>query len=147
MAVLSSDEGRIDDAHAHVEQAKLHATNDNDTYSLARATWLQAELWHGQHRFGEAKSEASRAVEIFEKLGAADDAEGVGKLLQQIDLDACESDDDGELLTTVPLFVFIDSSFSDKAAKSESWLRRLPRALGMQLANASSLHSTSRRVR
>jgi len=147
MARLSSDEGRIDDAHAHVEQAKLHATNDNDTYSLARATWLQAELWHGQHRFGEAKSEASRAVEIFEKLGAADDAEGVGKLLQQIDLDACESDDDGELLTTVPLFVFIDSSFSDKAAKSESWLRRLPRALGMQLANASSLHSTSRRVR
>jgi len=121
MAVLSSDEGRIDDAHAHVEQAKLHATNANDTYALASATRLQAWLWHRQHRFGEAKSEAWRAMEMFEKLGAADDAERVRRLLQQIDLDACESDDDGELLTTIPLFgVFIDSSFSDKAAKSES---------------------------
>jgi len=138
MAQLTSDEGRFDDAHAHLEQAKLHATNDNDTYSLARATWLQAGIWHEQHRFGEAKSEASRALEMFQKLGAADDAEGVRELLQRID---------GELLTTVPLFVFIDSSFSDKAAKSESWLRRLPRVLRMQLGKPSSLHSTSRRVR
>jgi len=147
MARLSSHEGRFDDAHAHVEQAKLHATNDNDTYSLAQATWLQADVWHGQHRFGEAKSEASRALEMFEKLGAADDAEGVREHLQQINLDAYESDDDGELLTTVPLFVFTDSSFSDKAAKSESWLRRFPRVLGMKLTKTSSLHSTSRRVR
>jgi len=147
MARLSSYEGRFDDAHAHLEQAKLHATNDNDTYSLAGATWLQAGLWHRQHRFGEAKSEASRALEMFEKLGAADDAEGVREHLQQIELDAYESDDDGELITTVPLFVFTDSSFSDKAAKSESWLRRLPRVLGMQLGKTSSLHSTSRRVR
>jgi len=89
------------------------------------------------------------AVEIFEKLGAADDAEDARNLLQQINvnLGACELDDDGELLTTVPLFVFIDSPFSDRAAKSKSWLRRLPRVLGMQLANASSLHSTSRQVR
>ena len=121
MAQLSFDHGRLDDAHAHVEQAKLHATNANDTYALASATRLQAWLWHRQHRFGEAKSEAWRAMEMFEKLGAADDAERVRRLLQQIDLDACESDDDGELLTTIPLFgVFIDSSFSDKAAKSES---------------------------
>jgi len=146
MARLSSDQGRIDDAHAHVEQAKLHATNDNDTYLLARATWLQAGIWHGQHRFGEAKSEASRAVQMLEKLGAVGDAEHARRLLQQIELDARESDDDGELITTVPLFVFTDSSFSDKAAKPESWLRRLPRVLGMQLAN-TSLHSASRRVR
>jgi len=122
MAILSSSKGRIDDAHAHVEQAKLHATNNNDTYSLAYATLLQARLWHRQHRFGEARPEASSAVEMFEKLGAADDLRLTKEFLQLID---------GELLTIVPLFVFIDSSFSDKAAKSESWLRRLPRVLGM----------------
>jgi len=138
MAFLSCDQGRFDDANAHVEQAKLHATNDNDTYALARATRLQAGVWHTQHRFGEAKSEASRALEMFEKLGAADNAEDARWLLQQIN---------GEPLTTVPLFVFIDSSYLDGAAKSESWLRRLPRVLGMQLAKTSSLHSTSRRVR
>jgi len=106
LAELSSDEGRFDDAHAHVERAKLHATNDNDTYVLARAMQLQAGFWHAQHRFEEAKSEALGAVDAFEKLGAADDAELVKELLQKIDLDACESDDGGELLTTVPPIVF-----------------------------------------
>jgi len=111
MALLSSNEDRFDDAHAHIEQAKLHATNCNGTYLLARTTQLQAEFWHRQHRFEEAKSEASSAVEMFEKLGAADDLRLARKLLQKID---------GELLTTAPLFVFIDSSYSDRAAKSES---------------------------
>ena len=147
MAQLSSNEGRFDEVHDHVEQARLHATNGNDTYALVRVMWLRAEVWHKQHRFEEAKSEASGALEMFEKLGAADDVEGIRELLQLIDLDACESDDDGELPTTVTLFVFIDSSLSDKAAKSESWLRRLPRVLGMQVANAFSLRSASRRVR
>jgi len=119
LARLSSDEGRFDDAHAHVEQAKLHATNDNDTYVLARAMWLQAEFWRKQHRFGEAKSEALSAVDVFEKLGAADGARGVRWLLQQIDLDTCESGDDSELLKTVPLVVFVDFSYSDTAAESE----------------------------
>jgi len=119
LARLSSDEGRFDDAHAHVEQAKLHATNDNDTYVLARAMWLHAEFWRTQHRFGEAKSEALSAVDVFEKLGAADDARGVRWLLQLIDLDTCESGDDSELLTTVPLIVFVDFPYSDTAAESE----------------------------
>jgi len=120
LAQLSSDEGRFDDAQAHVEQAKLHATNGNDTYALARAMRLQAGFWHRRHRFKDAKPEALGAVEAFERLGAADDLRRARELLQQIDLDACESDDDGELLTTVPLFVFTDSSFSERAAKSES---------------------------
>ena len=119
LAQLSSDEGRFNDAHAHVEQAKLHAINGNDKYVLARAMELQAWFWRTQHRFGEAKSEALGAVEIFGKLEAADDVERVRWLLQQIDLDACESDDDGELLTTVPPIVFVDSSYSDTAAESE----------------------------
>jgi len=119
MARLSSDEGNFDDAHAHVEQAKLHAIDSNDTYILARVMHLQAEFWHRQHRFEEAKCEALDAVDLFEKLGAADDAELVGELLQQIDLDACESDDNGELLTAVLPVVFVDSLYLDGAAKSE----------------------------
>jgi hypothetical protein len=89
-------------------------------------------FWHRQHRFEEAKSEALRALDAFEKLGAADDVERVRELLQQIDLDACESGDDGELLTTVLSVVFIDSSYSDRTAKSndgiDTWLEVHPSA-------------------
>jgi len=119
MASLSYDQGRSDDAHAHIEQAKLHATSCNDTYNLARAMWLQAWFWHRQHRFGEAKSEALGAVDVFEKLGAADYTELIRKLLRRIDLDACKLDAGGELLTTVLLVVCIDPSYSDGAAESE----------------------------
>jgi len=119
MAGLSFDQGRFDDAHAHIEQAKLHATNGNDTYNLGCAMWLQALFWHGQRRFGEAKSEALDAANVFEKLGATDDAGSVRGLLQQIDLDACGLDGHGGLLTPVPLVVFIDSSYPDRAAESK----------------------------
>ena len=88
MALLSSDEDRFDDAHAHVEQAKLHATSDNNIHLLARAMQLRAELRHRQHRFEEAKSEALGAVEIFEKLGATNDAKCARRLLQQIEGDS-----------------------------------------------------------
>jgi len=138
MAEVSSDEGRFDDAHAHVEQAKLHATNGNDRYTLAYAVELQAGFWHRQRRFEEAKSEALDAIEMFEKLGATDDAERTRELLQQIN---------SELLTAVPLLVFIDSSYSDRAAGFGSWLRRLPRVLRMQVANTFSPNSASLRVR
>jgi len=84
MAELSSDEDMFDEAHAHVEQAKLHATNGNDAYTLARAMRLQAWFWHRQYRFEEAKSEALGAMEMFEKLGAADDVEYTRRLLQRI---------------------------------------------------------------
>jgi len=119
MAMLSFDEGRFDDAYAHIEQAKLHATNGNNTYVLARAMELQAEVWDRQHRFEEAKPEASGALDMFEKLGAADDAERVRELLQRIRLDDSELDDDGELFTKVLFVVFIDSLYSDRAVKSE----------------------------
>jgi tetratricopeptide (TPR) repeat protein len=114
LADLFFDEGRFDDAHAHLEHAKSHATNDNDPLLLARAMWRQAEFWHRQHRFEEAKSEALRALDSFEKLGAADDVERVRKLLRQIDLMLNESDDDGELLVAALSVMFIDSSYSDR---------------------------------
>ena len=59
------------------------------------------------------------AVDAFEKLGAVRDVERAMELLQQIDLDADESDGDGEVLTTVPSVAFIDSLYSDRVARSE----------------------------
>jgi len=123
MARLSSDEDRFDDAHARVEQAKLHATNDNNIHLLACAMHLQAELWNRQHRFEEAKSEALGAVEMFEKLGATNDVQCARRLLQQIE-DALEEmdnlvtprelDGDGEFLAGVLSVVFVDSSYSHR---------------------------------
>ena len=75
--------GRFDDAHVHVQRAKSYAVNG--PYFLARASQLQAELWDRQRMPEEAKSEALRALDMFEKLGAANDAEEVRELLRQID--------------------------------------------------------------
>jgi len=88
LAEVSSDEGRFDDAQAHVEQAKLHATNSNNTYSEARAMKLQAKVWHRQRRLEEAKSEALGAIDMLEKLGATYQVRLVRELLQQIDREA-----------------------------------------------------------
>jgi tetratricopeptide (TPR) repeat protein len=69
LAELFLDEGRFDDAHAHVERAKSHAVNN--AYYLGRAMELQARVWYKQHRLEEARSEALRAADVYEKLGAA----------------------------------------------------------------------------
>ena len=82
LAEVFSDLGRFDDAHAHIEDAKLHAVND--AYNLARAMKVQANLWYIQGRLEEAKFEALRAVDIFEKFGATRDLEGCRKLLRWI---------------------------------------------------------------
>jgi len=91
LAVLFSKEGRFDDAHAHIERAKSNAINSHDTYLLGRAMFMHAWIWHRQRRFEEAKSEALRAVDAFAKVGAVDDTEGIGELLQHIDRDAREN--------------------------------------------------------
>ena len=88
LAVLFRDQGRLDDATAHIEHAKSHTIDDHDTYQLARAMTLQAGIWHLQRRFEEAKSEALGAVDRFERLGAANDANKARMLLQEIDRDA-----------------------------------------------------------
>ena len=74
---------RFDDAQAHVEQAKSHAIND--AYLLGRAMQLQATLWYRQLRHEEARSEALRAADVFEKLGAAYDLDDCRKLLRRIE--------------------------------------------------------------
>ena len=88
LAILFCSHGKLDDANAHVEQAKSHAIDNHNAYNLARAMTLQAEIWHRQRRFEEARSEALSAVDAFEKLGAALDAKDAKMLLQEIDRDA-----------------------------------------------------------
>ena len=82
MAQLFSDEGKFDDANAHIEQAKSHAVDN--AYDLGRGMEMQARIWRRQGRLEEARSEASRALEIYERLGAAKDAEHCRELLQKI---------------------------------------------------------------
>ena len=83
LARLFLDQGRFEDAYTHVELAKLHTANN--VYNLGYAMKLQATFWYNKHRLEEAKSEATCAIEVFEKLGAAKDAETCRKFLQRID--------------------------------------------------------------
>ena len=92
LAQLFIDEGGFNDAHAHIERAKSHATDD--PYLLARASWLKAGLWDKQCMFEEAKSEALRALDVFEELGAANDVGDTRELLRQINYNARRIDSD-----------------------------------------------------
>jgi tetratricopeptide (TPR) repeat protein len=82
LGALFRDKSRFDDAHAHIEQAKLYTANS--TYNLGYAVELHAQVWYLQDKFEEARSEALRAIDIYEKLGATGDMEDCGKLLQDI---------------------------------------------------------------
>ena len=101
LARLFFDEGRFDDAQAHVERAKSHTLNH--TLRVGHTMELQAELWYEQHRFGEARSEALRAIDVFEKLGATKSLNRCSEFVQRVEeemnkpviLD--ESAGDGEL--------------------------------------------------
>jgi len=83
LAMLLSTQGRFDDANAHVEHAKSHAVNSPRDWALSM--YGQAVVWVQQSKLEQAKSEALRAVEVFEKLGATLDLERCRKLLKTID--------------------------------------------------------------
>jgi len=46
---------------------------------------LQAWVWYDQHRLEESKSEALRAADVYEKIGAAKNLENCKSLLQDIE--------------------------------------------------------------
>ncbi|KAF9642816.1 TPR-like protein, partial [Thelephora ganbajun] len=73
LARLFLNQGGFSDAHVHIERAKSHTVNN--PYSLGRAMELEAQVLDEERRFEDAKSEASRAAGIFERLGAAGDLE------------------------------------------------------------------------
>ena len=105
LAALFYGKGRFDDANVHLERAKPHAVNS--AYDLGYAMELQARVWYKQHRFEEAKSEALRAADVYEKLGAAKVVEECRTLLWRIqkELDSLiasgQSSFDCELLQTM----------------------------------------------
>ena len=57
---------------------------------------MQAWIWYQQGRLEEANAEALRAVEVFEKLGAASDVERCRNILQNIELAMEDSSTSGE---------------------------------------------------
>ena len=83
LAVLFFDQGRFDDSHVRVERAKSHAVND--PYLMARAMLLQAGFWYEQRRLGETRSEALRAADALEKVGATRNLEMCRGLLRDIE--------------------------------------------------------------
>jgi len=85
LADLFFYEDEFSDANTHIELAKSHTADD--AYKLARVTKLQANVWYLQSRPEDAKLEALRALEIYEKLGAAKNAEFCRELLQAIEQD------------------------------------------------------------
>ena len=102
MVVMFSDENKFNDAHAHIEQAKQHALCDE--YNIGHVMEVQARVWYRQGRHEEVVSEASRALEIYEKLGATRDIERCRILLHDMEKAmeepsaSGESDPSGELL-------------------------------------------------
>ena len=121
LAQLFFGGGKSSDAHAHLERAESHAVNN--PYILARTSRLRAGFWYEQYMLEEARPEALRALNVFEKFGASDDVEtgellgDIDRELMEMDLDPVppdESDDDGEfLLETMLLVVSINSPSSD----------------------------------
>ena len=83
LADMFSEKGISEDAQTHIERAKAHAVTD--PYLLARAMNMQVCIWGEQRRYEEARSEALCALDIFETLGAAHDAEIAREILQYID--------------------------------------------------------------
>jgi len=83
LAILFHNEGRFDDAQAHVEHAKSHTIDS--AYNLGRAMELQARVWYGQRRLEEAKTEALHAADIYKKRGAGKNVEECRELLRKIE--------------------------------------------------------------
>ena len=82
LAQLFRDQSKLEDAHAHIERAKPHTIAS--AYFLGRVAELQASVWCKQRRLEEAKSGALRAIDIYQRLGVAQDVEHCGKLLEGI---------------------------------------------------------------
>ena len=151
LAEVFSEPGKFEDAQAHLERAEVHAVND--AYLLARAVEWQARLWDRQGRFEDARFEALRALDAFERLGATNDAKDAKQLLRQIEVDTLDdSNDDGELLETILVVHCVNFSWSQnqmiapaphKTFEHNSFptYHRLVRSLAHPLSSRRSLHT------
>ena len=82
LAVLFRSWGEFDESNVHIGHARSHVAHN--AYSLGLVTEKQAEVWQQQQRLEDAMSEALRALEIFERLGAAGDAERCGDFIRSL---------------------------------------------------------------
>ena len=118
LAILFRDEGKFDDAHAHIKQAKEYALDDK--YQLGCAMETQAWIWYLQGRHEDAVQDALCTIEIFEKLGSASGLKRCNTLLLTIEgsakklLMSGETDSRGELLETNLLPTSVNFPFSDR---------------------------------
>jgi tetratricopeptide (TPR) repeat protein len=83
LASLFRLEGKLDEAQAHVEHTRSHMVGS--AYYLGLVMEEQARVWNDQRRLEEAKSEALRTIDIYNKLGAAGDMERCRTLLRVIE--------------------------------------------------------------
>jgi len=129
LAELFFKEGRFDDAHASAERATSHAIND--PYRLGRAMQLRASFWYQQRRFEEAKSEALRAANVYERFGATRELGNCRSLLCDIEEGMREPATSGKLPETLTLSMRVKSLFSVCGPghhPASSFVRTLPRA-------------------
>ena len=83
LAWLFLEEGRFEGAQTHIERAKSRTVDS--AHNLGLAMELQAWVWYKQHKIEEARAEAMRAADVYEKLGAAKDMEDCRTLLRKIE--------------------------------------------------------------
>ena len=105
LAALFRREDKFTSAHSHIDQARSHTTVS--TRDLGWAMEEKARIWYRQRRFKEAVSEASGALEIYERLGASKHIVGCEDLLRKIQR-AIPS----ELLKIMLLSIRVNSPFS-----------------------------------
>ena len=101
LAELFLGENRFGEANAHAERVKSYAINS--PYLTGRGMELQAWIWYHERKLEEAKSEALHAASVFEKIGAAKDAERCRAILQNIEQEMNDPIISRELLATVSL--------------------------------------------
>ena len=83
MAELFFTDHEFGDANTHIEQAISYTADD--AYSLGCGVEMQAWIWYRQERVEDARSEALRALGVYEKLGAAKDVGDCRQLLRQLE--------------------------------------------------------------
>ena len=82
LAELFIKEDKFDDAHAHLEQAKLHTVNS--AYHQGQIALMQVTTYYNQYRLEDAMSEVLRALRIFEELGIQNHINDCRDLLEEI---------------------------------------------------------------
>ncbi|KAF9792081.1 hypothetical protein BJ322DRAFT_1215335 [Thelephora terrestris] len=83
LAFFFARQDELDKAHSHIDQAKSHAADN--PLRLGRAMDGKAQIWYRQSQLEDALTEASGALEIFEKLGASTSTVCCKDLLKNIE--------------------------------------------------------------